>query len=343
MNDDKAMMQLTEAEYRKRFDGYIITDCAVLKRGQYYFVSRNIAESERAGPTAEATVTKRVGWYFPFRTQGSRIQDMDFEGYRTLTIGASRAGEHLILCVSVDGQVTSTDGGEEDNDEDENVIPKSIRGPRRGAMRRLRTIDDSLYAVGSDHTVCVRRGRNRWESLCLNLPEPTLTDFNDVERSDNMAFVDIDGFSENDIYVIAGKGRVWHFDGTKWSRIAFPSDMDVYSICCAGDGYVYIGGQSGSVWRGRNNEWTLLVREMLTLPFEDIVWHAGKVWLTSDYGLWNVIDGQLVEADLPSSDIKVCAGNLSVGDGVMLMAGTHGAAVHDGSVWQLIFHRMQFA
>ena len=81
---------------------------------------------------------------------------------------------------------------------------------------------------------------------------------------------------------------------------------------------------------------------MLTLPFKDLVWHAGKVWLTRDYGLWNLIDGKLVEADLPSSDIKVCASNLSVGDGEMLMAGTHGAAVHDGKEWKLIFHRLQF-
>ena len=341
MNDDKAMMQLTEAEYRKRFDEYIITDCAVLKRGQYYYVSRNIAESERAGPTAEATVTKRVTWYFADRTQDSRIQDIEFEGYRTLTVGASRVGEECMLCVSVDGLVTSTDGGEDDEEED--AIPKSINCPRRGSIYRVRTIEDVLYAVGSDHTVCARKEHNQWESLCLNLPAPTLADSDNADLSDDMAFSDIDGFSQNDIYAIAGKGRVWHFDGAKWSSIAFPSNMFIYSICCAGDGYVYIGGQSGSVWRGRNNEWTLLVREMLTLPFEDIVWHAGKVWLTSDYGLWNVIDGQLVEADLPSSDIKVCAGNLSVGDGVMLMAGTHGAAVHDGSVWQLIFHRMQFA
>ena len=335
-------MQLTEAEFRKRFDGYAITDCAILRKGQYYFVSRNIVESERAGPTAEATVTKRLGWYFPNAPEGSRVHDMEFEGYQTLQVGPSKVNEDRMVCVSFDGGVTSTGGGGEDDDEDEEEIPRSKMGPRRGTIERIRTIDDALYACGSSHSVCVRRGRNSWESLCLNLPIPTIADFDDVTRSNNMAFVDIDGFSPNDIYVIAGKGIVWHFDGSKWSRIPFPSNMDVYSLCCAGDGFVYIGAQSGTIFRGRNNEWTLLIREMLTLPFKDIVWHAGKVWLTSDYGLWNLIDGKLVEADLPSSDIKVCAGNLSVGDGEMLMAGTHGAAVHDGTEWKLIFHRLQF-
>lgn len=36
-----------------------------------------------------------------------------------------------------------------------------------------------------------------------------------------------------------------------------------------------------------------------------------------------------------------CAGNLSVGDGAMLMAGTHGAAFHDGER-RLIFNEAQF-
>ena len=335
------MFGLTEEEYRKQFDGYVITDCAVLRKGQYYFVSRNLEESEGADPTAEHMVTKRLSWYFPGNPGGNRIKHFVFEEYFNLMIGASRENENRLLCVSVDGLVTAVGGGTADEDEED--IPKTIDGPRRGAVRRLRTIGDRLYVVGGDHTVCVRRGRNQWESLCLNLPRPTRADTDDVYRMANKSFVDVDGFSPDDLYVIAGAGRVWHFDGTKWSAVAFPSNMELYSICCAGDGYVYIGAQSGSVFRGRDNEWTLLVRETLTLPFKDIVWHAGKVWLTSDYGLWNLIDGKLVEADLPSSDIKVCAGNLSVGDGEMLMAGTHGAAVHDGKQWKLIFHRLQFA
>ena len=37
-----------------------------------------------------------------------------------------------------------------------------------------------------------------------------------------------------------------------------------------------------------------------------------------------------------------CAGNLSVGDGAMPMADTHGAAFHDGNERRLIFNEAQF-
>ncbi len=80
----------------------------------------------------------------------------------------------------------------------------------------------------------------------------------------------------------------------------------------------------------------------LYLPFKDIVWHASQLWFTNDYGLWNLDGERLVPAVLPSSEIAVCAGNLSVGDGVLLMAGTHGAAIHDGTSWKLIFNTLQF-
>lgn len=333
-------MQLTELEYKSRLEGYAISDCAVRKRGEYYFVLRNIQESDNAGPTAEGTVTKRITRFSLRRPDLKRIEHTSFEGYRELMVGASQHNEDNAFGISVDGKVFVTGDSVSD---DENDIPRGKDGPSRGAIARIRMIAGVLYAVGSAHTVCYRSGQNSWESLCRNLPVPTRADYDDVTRSLNMAFVDIDGFSADDLYAIAGQGRLWHFNGNDWNAVPFPSNMYLQSICCAGDGYVYIGAQSGGIFRGRGSEWTLIVQAMLTLPFQDIVWHAARLWLTNDHGIWNLADGTPVEATLPSSDIKVCAGHLSVADGVLLMAGTHGAAVHDGTAWELIFHRPQFA
>jgi hypothetical protein len=80
----------------------------------------------------------------------------------------------------------------------------------------------------------------------------------------------------------------------------------------------------------------MVERGDMTLPFEDIVWHAGRLWCTSDYGLWTLENNRIVRADVPS-EIRVCAGNLSAADGVMLLAGTNGAAYHDGERWHSIF------
>ncbi len=109
--------------------------------------------------------------------------------------------------------------------------------------------------------------------------------------------------------------------------------MLMESICCAGDGYVYVGLQSGGLMRGREDEWEVIHEDNMSVPFKDIVWYQDKVWCTSEYGLWTVgNDGKLVDADVPSL-ASACAGNLSTADGVLMVAGFNGAALHDGNEW----------
>lgn len=71
----------------------------------------------------------------------------------------------------------------------------------------------------------------------------------------NEGFEDIDGFNINDIYCVGGRGDVWHSDGMKWKQTHFPSNLDLYTVCCAGDGYVYISGYGGTTFKGRGDQW----------------------------------------------------------------------------------------
>ncbi|WP_348945531.1 hypothetical protein ABHF33_02765 [Chitinibacter sp. FCG-7] len=147
-----------------------------------------------------------------------------------------------------------------------------------------------------------------------------------------MMFEDIDGFSKTDIYAVGGKGDAWHFDGERWQQLPFPSNMQLEAVCCAGDGQVYIGAEQGTVFRGRGNRWEMIYKGQMSLPYRDMVWHDGRVWCTSDYGLWTITDGQHERADVPHK-VYSCAGHLSVGDGVMLLAGLWGTMLHDGKEW----------
>jgi hypothetical protein len=155
------------------------------------------------------------------------------------------------------------------------------------------------------------------------------------DKDKHEGFHDIDGFASDDIYAAGGHGDLWHFDGTAWKQVPFPSNMTLESLCCAGDGEVYIGAESGTLFKGRGNRWKLIERNAMALPFRDMVWFQDKVWCTSDYGLWVIHKDKAVPADVPAS-VSVCAGHLSVGDGVMLLAGIYGAVLHDGRAWQPI-------
>jgi len=326
-------------EIKENFSNYTITDCAVRNKNLLYFMASNVKESENASVFSENTVTKRLIIFDREEPYGANSGHQWFKDWSEMLVAGSHNNENKIVCVAEDGAVFAAGEGKT---EKEKPIPKSKEGPYRGSIRRIRMIHGVLYAVGTTHTVCRRRGRNDWESVCLNLPLGTQADHDDEKRSEDMAFEDIDGFSHDDLYVIAGRGVLWHCNGKTWRQIDFPSNMYMHSICCAGDGNVYIGAQSGTLFRGRGDKWEMVERGDMTLPFKDLVWYRDRLWGTSDYGLWTLEGDSMVRADVPS-EITVCAGNLSVADGVMLLAGTHGAAFHDSEKWQLIFNFQQVA
>lgn len=321
------------------FKEWYIKDCVVRNKNFFHFSVRNTKESHKASAISENSVTKgEVGIYLD-RDPNNCISSRTFDNMDLgqLYIGSSILDTYdEVVCIDDRGYVYARGHG---HNGAEAVIQKSINGPRRGPIKKVKTILGRLYFVGSTNAVACRIGVNDWQSLCLNLPIPN--DERDAfKRRLEFDLRDIDGFSHDDLYIAGGKGNVWHFTGVEWEQIHFPSNVYLETVCCAGDGFVYIGGQSGTMFKGRRNKWEKISAGGYSLPFEDIVWHAGKVWCTSDYGLWYLEDDMLVNANLPP-EIAVAAGHLSVGDGVMLMAGMYGAAWHDGQEWHSLLNTVE--
>ncbi|HFI7121154.1 TPA: hypothetical protein ACGR7Q_004820 [Escherichia coli] len=315
--------------------GWYISDCVVRNRNYFHFSMRNTKESRKASVISEHTVRKaEVGVYFDKEPEKA-LSFATVKNWEQVFIGSSVGdGWDEVVCVDDEGRVyaRATDLrhiGREKN------IPCTADGPSRGTITRIRRINGRLYFISYYHGVGYRIGPNEWQSLCMNLPAPR--DENEAdEMMDDLELEDIDGFSFDDLYLVGCKGHVWHFDGKEWIKVAFPSNIYLKSVCCAGDGFVYIGGQSGVIFKGRGDKWVKIHDGSYSLPFKDIVWHANKIWCTSDYGLWNIENNKIITANAPA-EITICSGNLSVADGVMLLAGLYSAAFHDGKDWHILF------
>ncbi len=330
-------MKLRKTDYDKNFIGFFLIDCVVRKKDKLYFVLEQEHDEETNTPPKNK-ILSRVITCFDDKNPENRWGYQDLKGMQRLKAGVSYQPKEQFVGVSLNDHVYVLGSGDDELEDDlkgsNSKQLKAQNAPRsayklRGGISRLRTIDGLLWGCGLGRTVIVREGRNQWRYLTDVIPY----DY-DKEKSGG-GFEDMDGFSAQDMYAAGGQGDVWHYDGTKWRRLPFPSNMDLYTVCCAGDGFVYIGAESGSVFKGRGNEWKLISRGKMSLPFRDMVWHQGKVWGTSDYGLWVVEKDKVKEADVPDK-VRACSGHLSVGDGVMLLAGIYGAALHDGESWQMI-------
>lgn len=321
-------MLIDKDAYEFYFRGYSVSDATVRDRSMFYFVLLSEYSDEEA-PPADGERTTRIVSCFLDEPVSKRWGYASYRGLEGLYAGATQRPEGQFVGVDMDGKVLAIGSGAKGL---EPRIAASRTGPLRGAVNKTRTLDGRLHVCTGYRGFARRDARQQWTSLCTELdfqPDPDLT-------SAEYGFEDFDAFGANDYYCVGGKGDVWHFDGTRWARIDFPSNMPLDAVCCAGDGWVYIGGSGGSVWKGREDTWKLIHSDDMTLPFKDMVWFQDRVYCTSDYGLWELVGDELLECAVPPA-VKICSGNLSVADGVMLLAGVHGAAYHDGRVWTSLF------
>ena len=320
---------ITPAEFQAYLFGYDIIGCAVRSREVFCFVAQEgyTRHSNWSGTDAPR---QRFIPYIEARPKGRQWSAANLTGFDGASIGlCPESSKPHVVTTSVRGDVYVTGSGESYMERIESAVEG---GPKRGAILKLRPIGDHLYACGNGRTICRREGRGHWASLRSVVPEPG--------PSERDGFNALDGFSEEDIYAVGGDDDVWQFDGKTWQHCAFPSDLPLSAVCCAEDGSVYVGGVLGSVFKGRGTRWTKICEGALSIPFKDMVWHEGRVWCTNDYGLWTIEEDKCVPADV-SSEIKVCAGNLSAREGVLLLAGHGGAAFHRDGEWHVLFHSVR--
>lgn len=319
-------MELSNAHYIKNFKGFTIMDCAVRSENILYFslCENSVNDINRnGGSEADVSVSRRIVYFVASASPDDQWGYAEFiDDTDDFKICVSRKPKEQMIGVDDDGQVFAFGNGS-------NEIEKRLEF-LRGGVARCRAIDGYAYAAGSGRSVAFRKDRNKCIPLMQGLP------YSDDDDWETAGFEDIDGFNVNDIYCVGGEGDVWHFDGSRWEKIPFPSTLDLYSVCCAGDGKVYISGYRGTTFRGRGQEWEQIHAGKMTLPFKDMVWHDGKVWCTSDYGLWQITNGKLKTANVPG-EIKICSGHLSAYGDVLLIAGHSGAACMIAGVWHKLF------
>ena len=314
----------TDKELHDAFDGWWIYDCAIRKRDIFSFLLLEQKEDSANG-------LKKMVNYLPNELVGEKIGWVEFDGFQIPRIEVSQLPVNQAIMVSLDCCVAALGAGMDDM---EKAISMGKNGCLITSCHGLKNIGGMIYATGGWRSVCRRIGPDRWESIVdrASMPEPARLDYGGTDGG----FDALDGFNQQDIYCAGGAGDVWRFDGKRWHQCAVPTNQELSSVCCAGDGYVYIGMQMGSVMRGRENKWEIIHKGDMSLRFKDMVWYQGKVWCTSDYGLWVIENGKLREANEFGPEVYARSGNLAVGDGVMLLAGMQGATVYDGKSWSTI-------
>ena len=313
-------MLITQEEYDSIFRGYYINGVAVRDNGYVYLTLRE--KRDDVDPVIEERLArKKFVAHFHDKPLGRQWGENGYEGLDTIYSAAATVPLSQYVGVDTRGVVCALGSGF--GKLEENI-------PGKLAIFNSRAIGGRVYVAGSGRYVARRVDRNRWEALEKGIIVPT-----GDERIFSAGFRRIDGFSESDIYAGGGEGDLWHFDGDKWRQISFPTNMSIESICCGQDGSVYIGSLKGTVFKGRDDQWKMIHEGKLSLPFRQMVWFQDRVWATSDYGVWQIVNDEVVEPELPP-EVRECVGYISCTDEILVLAGHFGAARLENGRWDVL-------
>lgn len=314
------MTYVSKDLWQSEFKDWTITDVAVRDRNIVCLCLRKHVPQEQASEMWDHDIeTTLINLFInrPEKPFGAR----SFTGFNKPRVGACTLpiSQALLVARNNDGQVSLLGGGRD--------FPDEFIDPGKVPMTwRIKTLGGYAYSVGAGRAIYKRADIGKWVKL---------DGFPKVEATSAQGFEDMDAFSDTDMYAVGGHGDVWHFNGQRWRQLGFPTNVQLGTVTCAGDGQVYISGEGGSLWVGRDATWKRVYQGGASILWNDVLWFQDRLWLASDYQfrVWN---GKSLEPVAHRGEEVYVSGHMDARDGLLAIASQEVVMCFDGQDWRTI-------
>ncbi len=334
-------MLISPTEYKTALDEYSIVDCAVRDRDTFGFALDRYYSDEEAIVEALKGLdpTRRQKRFAVFKRnapEGQRLHADDLGAWGSLRLGAMTTPQRqFLLHESAQRQMVVSSGNESTFEKP--ITPSHPHLSGFGVPDKIKTCHGHAYMAGSARSFAKRLGFNQYDLHRDLMAQSTRPE----AEPPTEGFSDFDMFWEGDIYAAGGHGDLWHCEGWQWRQVRLPLQAPLQTVCCGGDGRVYVSGQDGLLFMGRKDRWIRINDGGVPSGWRDMVWFEDRAWATNDMGLWTIKNGEVRLDEDIAPKFCVCSGNLYVNDGVMLLAGHGGACFRENGQWHSIFTRAQ--
>ena len=251
---------LDEQRWTEVFSDFEIVDLAILERGIMYMCARKKLPQHEASLLLDSDIPTRIIGLFTGRPTGDNCGYQELEGMALPVVGVARAPfprpSGLVASKNRDGDVWPRGNG---NGPMEQIAPGKWPFPEK-----IKCIGGQTYSVGTGRSLYKRVEVGKWVPFQDGFPA--------VESSTTQGFSDLDAFSPSDMYAVGGNGDVWHYGGSQWRQMGFPSNVQLGTVTCAGDGNVYISGEGGSLWVGEKSTWKSIYQGASSVLWNDVLW-----------------------------------------------------------------------
>ncbi len=311
---------LNENVWRSQVKGWLITDCVVRNLEMIYLCMRQNLPDEIASRLFDHDIhTKFIALYLD--APDRPFTSLELEGYSKPVVGTSRRPREQALLVAKNGDGQVNIMGPGGPWQDEFIHPSGWP-----LTNRIKCINGYAYSVGGNRTLYKRVDIGKWQ-LFADLPMGADTF--------KVGFNDMDAFSETDMYAVGGHGDIWHFNGKEWRQMGFPSNVQLATVTCAGDGKVYVSGEAGALWEGRESTWKRVFQGESSIMWNDVLWFENQLWLASDYQ-FRIWDGKQMQRVTHNGKEVHIRGHMDVRDGLLAIASPDKVMAFDGKDWRVI-------
>jgi hypothetical protein len=237
------------------------------------------------------------------------------------------------LCsLSKEGEVEFYNNGDGSSFQ-EKIPDAGARLGTGGYVTQLREIGATLFVCGQ-HGQVYRRSPRGWEHCDQDLFNVPLG-----FDSDAVMLSSIDGFNENDVYVAGDDGKIFHFDGSRWTRVETGCDEHLNWIRCYGKNEVWACGHNGALLKGNAQHGFRDVSGVDdNFTFHSLAKYQGLVYLTTwDHGLF-VFDGMSIAPVDTGLSPALETFRLDCAGEVLWSFGVKDVASFDGKRWTRLQH-----
>lgn len=316
---------VSKAAWAANLQGFEITGVAVRNRDILQLLARKSIPHDQATHLMDGDIPTRILSVFLDDPSEQNLECQELQNMTYPKLGVSRAPFSrpggIVVSMGRDGDAWPLGGG--------NGPLEKIAVGARPATQRLKCLFGHTYSVGIARKLYRREAVGRWSRID-GIPMA-----NNEDELQAAGFKDLDGFSESDLYAVGGHGDVWHFNGREWRQMGFPTNEQLATVTCAGDGNVYVTSEGGTLWVGQQSTWRELEKGGSSVLWNDVRWFDGKLWLASDYQLriWN---GR--ELAVPEHEGKAIlgSGHMDAHDGILVVADLWTVSTFDGKTWRKV-------
>jgi hypothetical protein len=152
------------------------------------------------------------------------------------------------------------------------------------AMTNLANIDNTIYACGMGRVVLRREADGQWNDL--SAPWPDLAE-------GVIGFTALAALHPRLIYAAGWQGEIWMRDSSGWRREDTPTNANFNALALSPEEEVFAAGDNGVLLRGRQGHWSV-VDTQVDLNLTDVCWHAGDIFVSSDFDVYRLTPSGLV-------------------------------------------------